>query len=80
MLILQGYFLTFKVATKVKGRGHEKIHANFIVQMFSLGGVETQNSVFNFFNSLILVVKYAAKLCQNFHSNGFFYFAYYVTS
>ena len=42
--MLQADFLTSKMQ-KLKGEDR-KIHANFVVQMFNLGGVETQNSIY----------------------------------
>ena len=36
----------------LKGEEHGKVHADFVVQMFSLGGVETQKTILNVLNLL----------------------------
>ena len=33
----------------IKGRGHRKIYSEFIVQVFSLGGMKTHDIIFKIF-------------------------------
>ena len=48
-------------------------------QIFSLSSVKTENIIFKIFG-IQQSGKKAGKICQSSHSNGFFRFAYYVTS